>query len=83
MKPLAGRVIIEPLEHKQEESGFVMPEEKPNTGTIISVGIQKGDEVMEAAVGDVVMYGPYSGTQITVEGRDMLIMRHQEILLIF
>lgn len=85
-KPLAGKVLVEP--HPAEtktSSGIIIPDtaqEKPQKGTVIAVGSDKGDEKMEVKVGDVVLYGKYSGTEINVNAKDYLIMNQTDILLI-
>lgn len=79
MKCLAGRVIVEPLQEEEQE-GFYIPTEKQNIGKIIATGIPKLDEPIEVKVGDTVIYGKYSGIEITVEGKELLIMKQQEIL---
>lgn len=84
--PLADRLIIEPA--KQDEvskGGIIIPDtakEKPQKGTAIAVGGGKKDEPMTVKVGDVVLYGKYSGTEINIEGKDYLIMREYDVLAI-
>ena len=83
IKPLADRVIVEvsPAEEKTA-SGIIIPDtakEKPQRGTVVAVGGGKKDEPMTVKVGDTVLYGKYSGTEISVEGRDFLIMRESDI----
>ena len=83
IKPLADRVIVEvsPAEEKTA-SGLIIPDtakEKPQKGKIIAVGNGKKDEPMTVKVGDTVLYGKYSGTEINVDGRDFLIMRESDI----
>lgn len=74
--------------HEAEEktaSGIYIPEsaqEKPQRGTVVAVGEGKKDEPMTVKVGDVVLYGKYSGTEIKIDGTDYLIMREDDILLI-
>lgn len=82
-KPLADRVLIEaaPAEQKTA-SGIIIPDtakEKPLQGKIIAVGNGKKDEPITVKVGDIVLYGQYSGTEIKIEGRDYLIMRESDI----
>ncbi len=86
IKPLADRVLIEPVaaEHTTA-SGIIIPDtakEKPQRGKVIAAGTGKPDEPMTVAVGDTVLYGKYAGTEISVEGRDYLIMRESDILAI-
>jgi chaperonin GroES len=86
IKPLADRVLIEPKEAEEKTaSGLYIPntaKEKPQRGTVVATGPGKKDEPMEVKVGDEVLYGKYSGTEISVEGKDYLIMRVSDILAI-
>lgn len=85
-RPLKDRVLVEP--HKAEEktaSGIIIPDsvqEKPQKGTVIAVGEGKKDEPMSVKAGDVVIYGKYGGTEVHIEGKDYLIMREDDILLV-
>lgn len=84
IKPLADRVLIEPQAAEQKTaSGIYIPDtaqEKPQRGIVVAVGTGTKDEKMEVKVGDVVLYGKYSGTELNVEGNDYLIMRQSDIL---
>mgnify|MGYP003208949193 FL=1 len=84
IRPLADRVLIEPKEAETKTaSGIYIPEtakEKPQQGKVIAVGSGKKDEPMELKVGDTVLYGKYSGTEITVDGKDYLMMRQSDVL---
>jgi chaperonin GroES len=84
IKPLADRVLIEPKEAEEKTaSGLFIPntaKEKPQRGTVVAAGPGKKDEPMEVNVGDEVLYGKYSGTEIAVDGKDYLIMRLSDIL---
>lgn len=86
-KPLADRVLIEPAPAEQTTaSGIIIPDsakEKPLKGTIIAVGSGKKDEPLTVKVGDEVLYGQYSGTEIKVDGTNYLIMRESDIYGIF
>lgn len=86
IKPLADRVLIEPLAAEEKTtSGIIIPDtakEKPQKGTIIAVGPGTKDEKMEVKAGDIVLYGKYSGTELTMDGKDFLIMRQSDILAI-
>ena len=86
IKPLADRVLIEPKEAEMKTaSGIYIPDsakEKPQQGTVIAVGPGKKDEPMEVAVGDVVLYGKYAGTEITVDDKKYLILKQSDILAI-
>ncbi len=86
IKPLADRVLVEPkAAETKTASGIYIPDtakEKPQQGTIVAVGNGKQDEPMELKVGDVVLYGKYSGTELTVEGKEYLMMRQSDVLAI-
>lgn len=83
IKPIADRVVVEaaPAEQKTA-SGIIIPDtaqEKPQQGKIVAVGNGKKDEPMTVKVGDNVLYGKYSGTEITYDGKQYLIMRESDI----
>ena len=91
MKPLADRVVVRPVEPEEKtKGGIILPDtakEKPVIGEIVAVGPGKVSEdgkkiAMEVKVGDKVLYGKYSGTEVTVEGEDYLIMREADIFAI-
>ena len=86
IKPLADRVVIEPgPAETKTESGIIIPDsakEKPQEGIVVAVGNGKKDEPMTVAVGNKVLYGKYSGTELKLEGKDYLIMREADILAI-
>ena len=86
LKPLADRVVIEPKEAETKTaSGIFIPDtakEKPPQGTIVAAGPGKKDEPMEVKVGDVVLYGKYAGTEVTVEDKKYLIVKQSDILAI-
>ena len=86
IKPLADRVLIEPAKAETTtESGIIIPDtaqEKPQKGTIVAIGSGKIDEPMTVKVGDTVLYGKYSGTELKLDGKDFLIMREADILAI-
>ena len=86
IKPLADRVLIEPKEAETKTaSGLYIPDtakEKPQQGTVLACGPGKTDEPMEVKVGDVVLYGKYAGTEVTVEDQKYLIVRQSDILAI-
>ena len=85
-KPLADRVLVEPTAAETKTaSGIIIPDsakEKPQEGTVVAVGNGKVDEPMTVKVGDKVLYGKYSGTELKLEGKDYLIMREADILAI-
>ncbi|MBR4525373.1 MAG: co-chaperone GroES [Bacteroidales bacterium] len=86
IKPLADRVLIEPKEAETKTaSGIYIPDtakEKPQQGTVLAAGPGKKDEPMEVKVGDQVLYGKYSGTEVTVEDKKYLIVKQSDILAI-
>jgi chaperonin GroES len=86
-KPLADRVLVEPAPAEQKTaSGIIIPDtakEKPLNGTIVAVGEGKKDEPMTVKVGDSVLFGQYSGTEIKIDGSTYLIMRESDIYGIF
>lgn len=83
IKPLADRVLIEPAEAESKTaSGIIIPDtakEKPMRGKVIAVGNGKKDEPLTVKVGDTVLYGKYSGTEIQYDGKDLLIMKESDI----
>jgi chaperonin GroES len=84
IRPLADRVLVEPQVAEQKTaSGIIIPDtakEKPQRGKVKAVGKGTKDETMELKVGDEVLYGKYAGTEITIEGKDYLMMRQTDIL---
>ncbi|HPS83777.1 MAG TPA: co-chaperone GroES [Bacteroidales bacterium] len=86
IKPLADRVVIEPAQAETKtSSGIIIPDtakEKPQRGTIVAAGPGKKDEPVAVKVGDVVLYGKYAGTEITIDGKDYLIMKESDVLAI-
>lgn len=86
VKPLADRVLVEPAEAETKTAGgIIIPDtakEKPQRGKVVAVGNGKPDEPMTVKVGDTVLYGKYAGTEINVEGKDLLIMRESDIFAI-
>ena len=83
VKPLADRVLIEPAAAEQKTSGgIIIPDtakEKPMRGVVVAVGNGKKDEPMTVKVGDTVLYGKYAGTELTVDGKEYLIMKEADI----
>ncbi len=86
IKPLADRVLIEPsLAEEKTAGGLIIPDtakEKPQRGTVQAVGPGKKDEPMTVKVGDVVLYGKYAGTEITIKNTNYLIMRESDVVAI-
>ncbi|TAF75863.1 MAG: co-chaperone GroES [Cytophagales bacterium] len=83
VKPLADRVLVEPAAAETKTaSGLFIPDtakEKPQKGKVVAVGTGKKDEPITVKIGDDVLYGKYSGTEITIEGKEYLIMRESDI----
>lgn len=83
IKPLADRVLVKAdAAEETTASGIIIPDtakEKPQRGEVVAVGEGKKDEPMTVKVGDKVLYGKYSGTEINVAGVDYLIMRESDI----
>ncbi len=91
IKPLADRVVVKPMEAEEKtKGGIILPDtakEKPVEGTIVAAGPgKKSDDgklmEMEVKVGNKVLYGKYSGTEVTIEGEEYLIMRESDIFAI-
>ena len=86
IKPLADRVLVLPMEAEEKtSSGIFIPDtakEKPQRGTIVAAGSGTKEVTMEVKVGDVVLYGKYAGTEISVDGKDYLIMKQSDVLAI-
>ncbi|MCZ6818060.1 MAG: co-chaperone GroES [Calditrichaeota bacterium] len=91
VKPLADRVIVKPLDPDEQKKGsIIIPDtakEKPQEGEIVAAGPGKvndaGNKVtMEVKKGDKVLYGKYSGTEVTIDGDEYLIMREGDVLAI-
>ena len=89
LNPLADRVVVKPLEEKeQKKGGIIIPDtakEKPQEGKVVAVGpgkvAESGERIKpEVKKGDRVLYGKYSGTEVTVEGEELLILRESDIL---
>src|SRR5512140_403708 len=91
LKPLGSRVVIEPIEQEEiTAGGIVLPEtakEKPQQGMVLAVGQGDRDEdgkriAMDVSVGDKVLFAKYSGTEIKMDGKKLLILRESDILAI-
>jgi len=91
LKPLADRLVVEPIEQEEVTAGgIILPEtakEKPQQGKVIAAGPGRTDEdgeriAMEVSVGDKVLYAKYSGTEIKLDGKKVLILRETDILAI-
>ncbi len=91
LKPLGNRVVVEPTEQEEiTAGGIVLPEtakEKPQKGKVISAGPGERDEdgkyiPMDVKAGDIVLFAKYSGTEIKVDGKKLLILRESDLLAI-
>lgn len=85
-KVLPGKILVKPQEAEEKTaSGIIIPDsakEKPQQGKVILVGEAKKDEPMVVNVGDTVLYGKYSGTELSIENEDYLLMSQQDVLYI-
>jgi chaperonin GroES len=91
LKPLGNRVVVEPIEQEDVTAGgIVLPEtakEKPQKGKVLSVGPGERDDdgkhiAMDVSEGDTVLFAKYSGTEIKIEGKKLLILRETDLLAI-
>lgn len=90
LKPLGDRLIVRPIEEEQTTaSGLVLPDtakEKPQEGEVVAVGDGRWDEdgekriPLDVQAGDKVLYSKYGGTEIKVEGEDLLVLRESDVL---
>ncbi|HYH54435.1 MAG TPA: co-chaperone GroES [Solirubrobacterales bacterium] len=90
LKPLGDRLIVKPIEEEETTaSGIVLPDtakEKPQKGRVVAVGDGKWDEdgekriPLDVAEGDEVLYSKYGGTEVTVEGDELLVLRESDVL---
>ncbi len=83
-KVLAGKVLVKPVPAETKtQSGIIIPDsakEKPLKGTVVLVGAAKKDEAVEVKVGDTVLYGKYSGTELQIDGEDYLLINQSDVL---
>lgn len=91
LKPLADRLVVEPLEQEEVTAGgIILPEtakEKPQQGKVLAAGPGRTDDdgdhiAMEVKVGDTVLYAKYSGTEVKMGGKKLLILRESDVLAI-
>ena len=86
IKPLADRVLIEPAQAEEKTAGGIyIPDtakEKPQRGKVVAAGPGTNDNPITVEVGDVVLYGKYSGTELEFDGQSYLMMRESDILAI-
>ncbi|HEX4895901.1 MAG TPA: co-chaperone GroES [Solimonas sp.] len=92
LRPLHDRVIVKRLEEeKKSAGGIIIPDnaaEKPVKGEILAVGPGKKDEsgkniALDVKVGDIVLFGKYSGSEVKVDGEDLLVMREDDVIAVF
>ncbi|HOF19814.1 MAG TPA: co-chaperone GroES [Bacteroidales bacterium] len=85
-KILAGKVLVKPNEAEAKTaSGIIIPDsakEKPRQGKVVLTGASKKDEEMEVKKGDEVLYGKYSGQELTIDGEEYLLISQSDILFI-
>jgi chaperonin GroES len=92
LKPLDDRIVVKPSEAEQTTaSGLVIPDtakEKPQQGEVLAVGPGRWSDdkgthsALEISVGDVVLYSKYGGTEVTIDGDDLLILTSRDVLAI-
>lgn len=86
IQPLADRVVVKPAAAETTtKGGIIIPDtakEKPQKGEVVAVGGGKKDEPLTVKVGDTVLYGKYAGTELSIDGDDLLIMRESDIFAI-
>lgn len=91
LRPLGDRIVVEPMEAEEKtKGGIILPDtakEKPQEGKVVAVGKGKTDDngkliPMEVKVGDKVLYGKYAGTEITIEGKEYMILKEEDVLAI-
>ena len=89
LKPLGDRIVVKPLDAQEKtKRGIVLPDtaqEKPQEAKVLAVGTGKllddgKVKALEIKTGDRILYGKYSGTEVTVEGTDYLILREEDVL---
>ena len=90
LKPLGDRLIVKPIDEEETTaSGIVLPDtakEKPQKGKVIAAGDGRWDEdgekriPLDVAEGDEVLYSKYGGTEVNVEGEDLLVLRESDVL---
>jgi chaperonin GroES len=90
LKPLGDRVVVQPVEEEEmTASGIVLPDtakEKPQKGKVIAAGEGKWDDdgekriPLDVSEGDEVLYSKYGGTEIVVDGEDLLVLRESDVL---
>lgn len=86
LKTVLNKIIVEPMEAVETTaSGIIIPDsakEKPQQGKVVAVGAGKTDEPMEVKVGDTILYGKYSGSEVEVDGKTYMVMSQSDVLII-
>lgn len=86
IKPLGDRIVVSPaIAEDKTASGIIIPDtakEKPQNGTVVAIPDENEEFPITVKVGDKILYGKYSGTEITIDGNDYLIMSEKDILAI-
>lgn len=86
MKPINDRVVVKPAPAEEKtKGGIIIPDtakEKPQRGEVVAVGPGKDGKALSVKKGDMVLYGKYSGQELSYEGEDFLIMREDDILVV-
>lgn len=88
-KPLHDRIAVEPLEHEEKTAGgIIIPDtakEKPMQGKVVAVGKGTREDngsvtPLELKVGDIVLYGKWSGTEVKIEGKTLMVMKESDVM---
>ena len=86
LKTVLNKIIVEPVEAETKTaSGIIIPDsakEKPQKGIVVPTGKGKHDEPMEIKVGDSVLFGKYSGTEVNIDDKKYLVMNQSDILVV-
>jgi chaperonin GroES len=86
LKTVLNKIIVEPVEAETKTaSGIIIPDtaqEKPQKGIVVATGKGKHDEPMEIKVGDTVLFGKYSGTELHIDEKKYLVMNQSDVLVI-
>ena len=86
IKPIADRVLVEAAAAQEKTAGgIIIPDtakEKPQKGKVVAVGAGNPNEPMTVKKGDMVLYGKYAGTELSIDGKDYMMMRESDILAI-
>lgn len=86
LKTVLNKIIVEPVEAETKTaSGIIIPDsakEKPQKGIVIATGKGKNDEPMEIKVGDTVLFGKYSGSEVHIDDKKYLVMNQSDIMVI-